>query len=99
LNHDSDQSADHINQTPIVKIKTKLGRPFKKKKPETDSVDEFSNFSNKMMFKSDSKKHLIDTAHKSGRFGPRGPYTKRKNKDSKTSEEHGKSSEAEISID
>lgn len=82
-----------------MKIKTKLGRPFKKKKHDTDSMEEFSNLSNKMIQKSDQKKLNGDTAHKSGRFGPRGPYTKRKNKDSKNSEEQGKSSEAEISLD
>jgi hypothetical protein len=54
-----------------------------------------------MIYKSGDKKINGESsaAAKSGRFGPRGPYTKRKNKDSKTSDENGKSSEAEISLD
>ena len=40
-----------------------------------------------------------EIVQKSGRYGPRGPYTKRKVKESKTSDDNGKSSEAEISID
>jgi hypothetical protein len=59
-------------------VKPKLGRPFKKKKIDSDSGGDFSETIKKT----------------SGRYGPRGPYLKKKNKESS-----GKSSEAEISID